>query len=74
MKQLKISEQQRIAIMRFWKDGTFKIYNFMIPNKDGVIKRWLKLGIIKLIEPGEYEINRPLFLKCLDDNNQKTLF
>lgn len=74
MKQLKISDKQRIAIMSFWKAGTFKIYNFMIPNKDGVIKSWMRLGIIKLIEPGEYEINRPLFLKCLDNKNQKTLF
>lgn len=74
MKQLKISDQQRNAIMKFWKPGTFKLYNFLIPNKAGVIKRWKNLGIIKLIGPEEYEINRPLFLKQLDNRDQKTLF
>lgn len=74
MKDLIITPLQRREIMKFWKAGTFKIYQIIIPDKHKIIEKWLRSGAITKTGQLEYKINREVFLRYLDGKDRIKLF
>jgi len=71
---MKLTEDQRNEIGKYWKEGRFNSYDLMLKNKIKILKEWEMVGIIKRMSSFSYEINRDKFEELDNESVQSKLF